>query len=190
MRTLLSPAIVLFCAAPSLGQGLPALEGQGSQTQTVELANDALSLSIDSGGSLSLGRGDDHVAVDLGVTLNDNPIQLGGRPDTPADAPSPTGTPEAATAVKVAGPFASQGARSSSLPCTTVAEDALDRALAGGFSIVVQQAVCDPQQDQRHVWDESSPFRAAISDAGIDFEDVVAITINDAAVIVGVSHRR
>lgn len=81
-------AIAAATLTPSLAQDIPspALDGSGQSTQTLELVQGAVSVTIDAGGAISTrsGEADGHLSVDI----NGSGVGIGtprGSEPTPAD---------------------------------------------------------------------------------------------------------
>jgi len=198
-ETVMKPAIlaiVLNCTAsvPAFAQGLPALEGNGAQTQSVELANGAVSVSVESQGDLSLNRGEDTASGALGITVNGVSVELGG--NSFAQGTTPSGRDNSAAPAPVP---ATQGSPQSPQTRTARSEetaschgdipsaDQLAAALAASLPVRLEEARCVQARPIVTSLLASQPaLIAGIQQAGLPPAGVVAITIDNTAVILGV----
>ncbi|QQR40135.1 hypothetical protein [Devosia rhizoryzae] len=203
------PILLIGLASPLLAQepGL-GIVGEGTQTQSVELLKDSVSVSIESSGALSLGRGNDSVGGSLGVSVNDVTIVSIGRESTSAAPGSAgagvTGATGVATANGTAGAAPSTGASgqqvavqgqgsgtgaagSLTLACseTEGGREKLIGALTSGQEVWMRPTTCTtPRDDIADLASQYPQLEQAVAGAGRSFEDVVAITISDDFVVL------
>lgn len=188
--------LCLVCAGlstPAFAQDLnPAIEGAGDQTQSVELFDSAVSVSVESSGSVSLNRGNDSVDGALGVSVNDTTI-LGV--STPSNGPQGATVPPSTGTRPVAAPQSAANSQNGvgtvtapnhAVDCQAPASDhdSLSQALAQGFPIMARQIDCSPAADLSQLISLSPTLQSALSRAGIPGNRVVSITISSDAVIV------
>lgn len=133
MRPLmLSSCLFLLIALPATGQGLPALDGQGSQTQSIELAKDAVTITLESSGALSAGKGGVEGDGAARLTVNDLSVGVGG---------AQTGGAAAGGAHSPGGAVAEDaGSAATAAVQVQPATPAVDAIATGG---VGQNAVCE-----------------------------------------------
>lgn len=192
MKILATVLVVISTAAPAYSQGLPALEGEGTQTQSLELAKGAASINVESSGGLSLGRGADTLHGSLGVSINDVGIGIGNGGES---AQSPGTTTGAAAGV---GPDPGQRT------ATGLAQDDNRATLAGAgcnggaasledlrsaldreFPIFLRAVECPTAvPGTAQMLADQPDFSRKISQAGIAADAVVSITIHNGSVIV------
>lgn len=186
--------ILSSTAFPALAQGMPGLEGDGAQTQSVELAKGTVSVSVDSQGSLSLGRGEDALSGGLGITVNGDSVELGRNSSYPGSAPSSTGKAIADPTTETRAPRQSSGTSAPGSTTTTTcaselpSAERLARALDGGLPVHIRQSTCAQGSQLVQSLLASQPdLIARIEHDNLSPERVVAITIDNAAVILDFS---
>ena len=194
---------LMALATPALAQGLPALEGEGSQVQSVELLDGAVSVSVESSGSMSLGRGDDHIDGDLGITINDVTLGTGGtddagNPDNSSGARTATGDTVAASPVPSATAPATSGqpvvgrtiANSDVCVLGLVSAEELANAFDHAATLVWREATCGADGSGAAMLAASEPRLVnELARAGRTPDQVVAITLDDGSVIVDLALR-
>lgn len=201
-------------------QSILGVEGEGTQSQSVELLGGSVSVTVDSAGSLSLGRGEPDAAAGVGVSVNDLNIVSVGSPTGGGSTNSPQapsaqpggqvggGVPEAVqgnggntTSVGTIQGKTVMGGANASQPsptesgngCATVHPQAgvLERALNRGGEIWLRSTSCTPEGTG--AGDLIAAFPAltdAVLAQGLATEDAVAITISDEVVIIDFAQQR
>jgi hypothetical protein len=189
------PLMLIALAAPVVAQepGLGVV-GDGAQTQSVELLDGSVSVTLESSGSVSLGRGDPSVGAGLDLSVNDVTIVgVGGdrsRAGDGGDQPGGKGVVAAGPAgranAEVETAIVTDGA--SSAECgVRPSEPALAEALNSGREIWLRPSSC-ASADGALV--ELAALYAAIkhafSIADRPLANLADITISDDFVILGV----
>ncbi len=186
---MLRPFCVLLLAglaAPSLAQSInPAVEGDGAQTQTLEVLDGSVSVSVQSQGSLSLGRGDPDASA--GATLAVNGISVGiGKSDE--NTSSTTREREGAIeSGSVTAPNSGSAAKGTREQCDYPMADAaaIDEAIVAGVPVIIRSSDCAyPDAAIERVFDATPRLAAALAQAGLGENQVVSITIADEGVII------
>ena len=187
---MLRPFCILLLAgfaAPSLAQSVnPAVEGDGAQTQTLEVFDGSVSVSVQSQGSLSLGRGDPDASA--GATLSVNGISVGiGKSDE--DARSTTRErKDAIESGSVTAPnSASASAKGTREQCDYPMADAaaINEAIVAGVPVIIRFSDCAyPDPAIEGLFTAAPRLAAALAQAGLDENQVVSITIADEGVII------
>ncbi|ODT69611.1 MAG: hypothetical protein ABS75_16145 [Pelagibacterium sp. SCN 63-23] len=179
-------------AAPVLAQSInPAIQGEGSQTQTLEVLGGAVSVSVESGGALSLGRGDPQAGASATLSVNDLSVGVGNQnadaggataAGGTASGRNPAASPPMAQAQDVDASLSMQNA-TCDFPSAGAA--AISRAIDAGMPVIIRHSDCVANEAAMTPVIETLPgLAAALDDAGTAKNRVVAITIADDGVIV------
>lgn len=197
MKTAMIALALFGLAAPVLAQGVdPALEAEGSQVQSVEILDGAVSVEVDTSGSASAGRGEDQLDGSLGITVNDQPLisrgSAGGDPPASSAADS-RGTVGSGAAASQHSPRATTGAAVSGTgidqpACLSVvsasAED-LKLALDHGAEILLRPVTCPAvDMDAADLLASDPRLVEAAAAWKLTHDNVVAITIDNGTVII------
>ena len=191
MKSLPIALALLGLAAPVLAQDLnPAITGDGTQVQGVDLLDGAVSIEVQSSGSASLGRGEDHMEGDLGITVNDlNLGTVGETDDGPARSSQGNGTPSngaVAPGPQTNSALTATSQRPDSDDCTfqSASDEDLAWALDHDLPLILREATC-PDASLVDWSTTSNPMvRSWIARANLSPDRVVSITIDNGAVII------
>lgn len=191
-------AALAAVSTPSLAQDLPspALEGGGQSTQTLDLVKDTVSVTVDSGGSISTRSGEaaGHVSVDangLGVAIgtSSGPEQAaasGGTARVERSMVSADGT-TAGTAAVATGSAAAAAAGDCAMG---VALTAAEIASVGTGTRVMLARECPGlamTAEQRQALTDNVALATFVIGSGVPLDAVTSITIlRD---VIAVSHR-
>ncbi|KKB10042.1 hypothetical protein [Devosia chinhatensis] len=180
-------AALTFASLPALAQGI---EGAGTQTQSLDLLGGAVSVELQSGGDVSLGRGDDGGSAGASVSVNGIGIGLGNSGGTSGSAQSVTSVQS-----REDRPAANETSRSGAVlspdetgadgeACIAPSAWELGQALDYRLEVVVRASEC---QFEPAIIDELLSSQRilgeALSAANINSDAVQAITIGEKIVI-------
>lgn len=202
MRPLmLSLCLTFVLALPATGQELPALDGQGSQTQSIELSKEAVTITLESGGALSVGQNGVESDGAARLTVNNLSVGVGqtgsgsgdGTHSTPRTAAGDVGSSERLLPFETnfstpARDAPGQGNMSNGTVCagTPPAEAQLSNALRH-LQVLLVRGECDraPAEVVALVQAHGG-LEAMLWRHGVTPNQVAAITIADEVVIVSV----
>lgn len=174
-------------AAPALAQSInPALEGDGSQTQTLDVLGGAVSVSVESEGALSLGRGDPEAEAAATLSVNDLSVGIGNRGAQNDDAAPAGGNAPGAPSV-AEGQAVSGSGTDQAEACDFAMPDAaaIGEAIDAGMPVIIRHSDCAGSDPAIGRLIDNLPALAEVLDhAGTVPDRVVAITIADEGVIV------
>lgn len=188
--------VMLAGLTPSvLAQGLPSLEGNGSQTQSVEVGKGAISVTLESSGTIAAGGGSN--SLDGAATLSVNDLSIGvghAQDDHPTSEPGAVGASHAhqvrASADPSTGTSAPENETKTSsgavCPLPLPSREALAAAIDQGYRLVRVAAPCPGSPDDLDALLAVSPaIVAALEAAGARRTGLVSITINNGVVTLG-----
>jgi len=197
------PATILWTVLltmPAIAQGLPTIEGDGSQTQSVDIVQGAVSVTIQSSGSLSAGRDNNSAGGQLSLEINDVAVGIGsgtGNASTNPDTNAPQ-TDRAKTTMSnraigdrggkpddVSGTDDTlQGDSACRMPLPSPGDLAVALRQAG--ELVVEKADCvHPVGEITRLIASSSAATSALASANVSSARIVSITIDQNAVTFG-----
>lgn len=176
--------MLIGLSSPVLAQEVnPALEGEGNQTQRLDLVGGAVSIGIESSGSTSIGRGEDAIGGGLGVTVNELSIGTGG-----SNQMVPPGAAKGTGAMPGSSPaLGSGGAASTGLACDLMltSSDELATALDQDFDVMLREVACDqPAPELARLMISQPAFFSMLARAGLPQDRLISITIHNGTVIV------
>lgn len=183
--------IILALGFPNAAWAQPALEGQGNQSQGIGLAKGTVNGTVESAGSLSLGRGDDHIEGGVQVTINGATFGIGNPGAETTDIPPGLAPPSPGAAngqgLAPAEAFAERNALpacSGQLPSSAD----LEYAVENNYRLELTRAECThPERDLLQLLSSTPRIsRASEGAIGVGVQPV-SITINNATVIIGIA---
>lgn len=192
-------AIAAATLTSPLAQDLPspALDGSGQSTQTLELVQEAVSVTIDAGGTISTrsGEADGHLSVDvngLGVGIGTSQ----GSVSIPADGQIAGGARPVAAAGGAATAKVATGSAAAASPADPVRCGAEDIGVplsgpgiagVGAGSRVILIANCSGlamTAEQRQALADNEGLMTLIGKNGLHPEDISAITISEDVIVI------
>lgn len=205
------PILLIALSTPLVAQEPGSgVVGEGSQTQSVELLQDSVSVTLESSGSLSLGRGDDGASGGASISVNDTTI-VGVSNGSREDGPSGSSAEQVGNAggvnagsvpagrVSSAGALAGQlgtsggaginiGEAASSAPTCVEADfgrEQLIGTLSSGQEVWMRPTACtSTSADIAQLASDYPQLKQAVVNAGRRFEEVFGLRISDDFVIV------
>lgn len=190
--------VLLGLSAPALAQQIdPAIAGEGSQSQGVELLDDSVSVTLDTAGSGSIGHGEPTFSGSAAVSVNDTTI-IGIGPGSEAQPASGSADPIQPTAStsRAAAERSGVGAASVSPPgafdgqggaCVVALPKSSDieAALTAGAEVILQPAACRAGDgDIQHTIAASPLLLQLLSERNVPVEAVAAITISAEMIVL------